>query len=89
MRQQRSHFTPEKDLVVEADGTTEVQPHEAADDPPIDCFYVYPTVSLDPGGNSDMTAGPEERNVIRAQFARFTSVSLSLIVTLGVSSQRS
>jgi hypothetical protein len=41
--------------------------------PAIDCFYVYPTVSLDPGGNSDMTAGPEERNVIRAQFARFTS----------------
>jgi hypothetical protein len=22
---------------------------------PIDCFYVYPTVSTDPGGNSDMT----------------------------------
>jgi hypothetical protein len=40
---------------------------------PIDCFYVYPTVSLDPGGNSDMTPGNEERNVIRAQFARFTS----------------
>jgi hypothetical protein len=42
--------------------------------PAIDCFYVYPTVSLDPGGNSDMVAGPEERNVIRAQFARFQSV---------------
>jgi hypothetical protein len=41
--------------------------------PPIDCFYVYPTVSLDPGGNSDMTAGPEEHSVIRAQFARFAS----------------
>ena len=40
---------------------------------PIDCFYVYPTVSLDPGGNSDMVAGLEERNVIRAQFARFAS----------------
>ena len=40
---------------------------------PIDCFYVYPTVSLDPGGNSDMTPGNEERNVIRAQFARFAS----------------
>jgi hypothetical protein len=42
--------------------------------PPIDCFYVYPTVSLDPEGNSDMTPGPEERNVVRAQFARFQSV---------------
>lgn len=40
---------------------------------PIDCFYVYPTVSLDTGGNSDMNAGPEENNVIRAQFARFGS----------------
>jgi hypothetical protein len=39
----------------------------------IDCFYVYPTVSLDATGNSDMNAGPEERNVIRAQFARFAS----------------
>jgi len=41
---------------------------------PIDCFYVYPTVSLDPGGNSDMSAGPEEAGVVRAQFARFASV---------------
>jgi hypothetical protein len=40
---------------------------------PIDCFYVYPTVSLDPTGNSDMTAGAEERSVIRSQFARFAA----------------
>ena len=40
---------------------------------PIDCFYVYPTVSNDPGGNSDMVPGPEEKAVIRAQFARFAS----------------
>ena len=40
---------------------------------PIDCFYVYPTVSNDPTGNSDMVAGPEELSVIRAQFARFGS----------------
>ena len=32
--------------------------------PPIDCFYVYPTVSLDPGANSDMEAGAEEKNVV-------------------------
>jgi pimeloyl-ACP methyl ester carboxylesterase len=41
---------------------------------PIDCFYVYPTISTDPGGNSDMVAGAAERGVIRAQFARFASV---------------
>ena len=40
---------------------------------PIDCFYVYPTVSNDATANSDMVAGPEELNVIRAQFARFGS----------------
>jgi hypothetical protein len=40
----------------------------------IDCFYVYPTVSNDPTGNSDMNPGPEEKSVIRAQFARFGSV---------------
>jgi hypothetical protein len=41
---------------------------------PIDCFYVYPTVSNDPTPNSDMDPGPEEKSVIRAQFARFGSV---------------
>jgi hypothetical protein len=40
---------------------------------PIDCFYVYPTVSRDPSPNSDMAIGEEERNVIRQQFARFAS----------------
>ncbi|MDT7814047.1 MAG: hypothetical protein QOJ42_3963 [Acidobacteriaceae bacterium] len=40
---------------------------------PIDCFYVYPTVSNDLTGNSDMVAGPEELGVVRAQFARFGS----------------
>jgi len=40
---------------------------------PIDCFYVYPTVSTDATPNSDMTADPAELNVIRQQFARFGS----------------
>ena len=40
---------------------------------PIDCFYVYPTVSLDTTPNSDMTAGPEELSVVRVQAARFGS----------------
>jgi hypothetical protein len=41
---------------------------------PIDCFYVYPTVSTDPTPNSDMLADAAELNVIRQQFARFGSV---------------
>jgi hypothetical protein len=40
---------------------------------PIDCFYVYPTVSTDPTPISDMNPDPAEMNVIRQQFARFTS----------------
>ena len=45
-----------------------------AADPPIDCFYVYPTVSRDAGINSDMDAGIEENGAAAVQFARFASV---------------
>ena len=47
---------------------------DVAQDPPLDCFYVYPTVSNDEGLNSDMNAGREERLVVEAQFGRFASV---------------
>jgi Protein of unknown function (DUF3089) len=59
--------------VVGADGSLRREAFTPDPNAPIDCFYVYPTVSLDPTGNSDMAAGIEERNVIRAQFARFAS----------------
>jgi hypothetical protein len=59
--------------VITEDGRLTREAFVAHPNPPIDCFYVYPTVSLDPGANSDMTAGPEERNVVRAQFARFAA----------------
>jgi hypothetical protein len=42
-----------------------------ANNPPIDCFYVYPTVSRDQGDNSDLTAGAEEQAAAMVQFARF------------------
>ena len=45
-----------------------------AKDPPLDCFYIYPTVSTDPGLNSDMAAGREEQLMAETQFARFASV---------------
>jgi hypothetical protein len=38
-----------------------------------DCFYVYPTVSLDATPNSDLNIGPEERQVAASQAARFAS----------------
>jgi hypothetical protein len=61
--------------IVSADGvfTAEVSPPAAAA-PEIDCFYVYPTVSLDASPNSDMTPGPEEAAAAQQQFARFRSV---------------
>ncbi|HXI86663.1 MAG TPA: DUF3089 domain-containing protein [Parvularculaceae bacterium] len=60
--------------IVSKDGSISVDKFAAADDPKIDCFYVYPTVSLDPTQNSDMTANDEEYRVIASQFARFGSV---------------
>jgi len=44
-----------------------------AGDAPIDCFYVYPTVSMQAGPNADMTIDAEERGVVKLQFARFAS----------------
>ena len=59
---------------VAADGTTEVEPHEAAEDPAVDCFYVYPTVSEDPTPNSDLVpAEAQEINTVYNQAARLTS----------------
>ena len=45
-----------------------------AKDPPIDCFYVYPTVSNDRAMNSDLNVGREENLAAETQFARFASV---------------
>ncbi|HEY8616511.1 DUF3089 domain-containing protein [Phenylobacterium sp.] len=59
--------------VIKADGTTSVEQFKADPKAPIDCFYVYPTVSNDPGITSDMNAGPEELNVVKQQLARFGS----------------
>ena len=59
--------------IIAASGKLTTEKWAANPKAPIDCFYVYPTVSNDTTGNSDMVAGPEELSVIRAQFARFGS----------------
>ena len=41
--------------------------------PPFDCFIAYPTVSRDPGMNSDLNPS-EEKAITAAQFARFAGV---------------
>jgi hypothetical protein len=59
---------------VASDGTVEVEQHEAAADPPIDCFYVYPTISQDESPNSDLVpADDAEIFVTYSQAARFNS----------------
>jgi hypothetical protein len=57
--------------VIQASGKESVERFQRNPKAPIDCFYVYPTVSNDPGVISDMNAGPEEMNVVKVQFARF------------------
>src|SRR5687768_11091713 len=59
--------TDQSVTVVEADGATKVQALVPDTDRKFDCFYVYPTVSNDAGGNSDMTANAEELRVAHAQ----------------------
>jgi hypothetical protein len=58
--------------VVKADGTTTTRKATAATDPAIDCFYVYPTVSPEPGMNADLTIQPAETSVANAQASRFS-----------------
>ena len=60
--------------IVAADGTLTREEFKAEPNAAIDCFYVYPTVSLDPAGNSDMNIDAAERGVVRVQFARFGAV---------------
>jgi hypothetical protein len=51
--------------------TGEISPNPQAK---VDCFYVYPTVSRDPGLNSDMTPGLEEQGAAWVQMGRLASV---------------
>lgn len=59
--------------VVQADGSESVESWAADPNAPVDCFYVYPTVSMEPTPNSDMVPGPGEMRVVQGQIARFAS----------------
>jgi hypothetical protein len=59
--------------VIGADGKTSVEPFKPNLKPPVDCFYVYPTVSIDPGVLATLTIEREERGVVLQQLARFGS----------------
>lgn len=61
--------------VIEADGTTRFEPFEPAADPPVDCFYVYPTISRDETTYSDWEPSPDEEGyVVVQQAARLAQV---------------
>jgi hypothetical protein len=58
--------------VVPASGPTTVERASDASHPGIDCFYVYPTVSPQPGANADLAIDPTETAVARYQASRFS-----------------
>jgi hypothetical protein len=61
--------------VVRANGHVGIERWRPARTPRFDCFYVYPTISTDPGGNSDLIPGTDqELFVVRQQAARLGSV---------------
>lgn len=59
---------------VDADGDRHVEHPEPAADPKIDCFYVYPTVSMQKGGVANLDIDPEQIAVAHAQASRFSQV---------------
>jgi hypothetical protein len=73
-RRQDPCATPQPTAELEPNGYGAVATAMPAADPPIDCFYVYPTVSRDPGLNSDMVAGPEEQGTATVQVGRFSTI---------------
>jgi len=60
--------------VVSADGSTTTEAAAPAEDPPIDCFYVYPTVSGQETENANLDIDPEQRAVAVQQASRFSQV---------------
>jgi hypothetical protein len=64
----------ESTTIVAADGSTTREDFARDAKAKIDCFYVYPTVSIEPTANADMNAGPMEKSVVAQQFARFGAV---------------
>ena len=65
--------TPLATTALNPNGYGSTVPSSIARDPPLDCFYVYPTVSRDQGLNSDLNVS-EEKAAAEVQFARFAGV---------------
>lgn len=59
---------------IAADGTATVERAAPTSDAPIDCFYVYPTISAQGTLNADLSVDPELVTIAEQQAARFSSV---------------
>jgi hypothetical protein len=60
--------------VVEPSGATRVVVAKPAKSPPVDCFYLYPTISGQTTANASLQVGLSERLVAIAQASRFSQV---------------
>jgi hypothetical protein len=60
--------------IVATDGSTTLESWKPDPAAPIDCFYIYPTISDDPHGNSSLVPGAGEKRAVEQQFARFASI---------------
>ena len=58
--------------VVQADGTQRIVRAKPAKRPPVDCFYVYPSVSAQPTVNANLDVDPELSAVAEFQASRFS-----------------
>jgi hypothetical protein len=56
-----------------SDGSSRVGKPARTAHPPIDCFYVYPTVSNQPTPNATQTDDPEIRSIAKYQAQRFST----------------
>lgn len=59
---------------VAANGSRTYSAHYQAIEPAIDCFYVYPTASMDLTANSDLKPDAQEKGTTAIQFGRYSEV---------------
>ncbi|MFL5886554.1 MAG: DUF3089 domain-containing protein [Thermoleophilaceae bacterium] len=56
-----------------SDGSSHVEQVPVPANPPVDCFYVYPTVSDQPTPNAEQTPDPEVKSIATYQAQRFST----------------
>jgi len=65
-------LSSEEATVELANGQSFIEHAQPAKNPPIDCFYVYPTVSSQFTENANLEVGPEEKQIAIDQASRFS-----------------